>query len=127
MSKYRDLEARINMLDNGWTKEADDILFEIRKGNTKAYQIGIVRFGGKFNSSELTGDIRIYIESKSLYEPDIDFSFTSQCEKNEAFKKALMWLLDHSDIKGNNNKEEIQTIKDEIKELQRKIKHIERD
>lgn len=28
-----------------------------------------------------------------------EFPFSSQCQKLQAFKDALLWLLDHSDIK----------------------------
>jgi len=69
MSKYQELKERIENLENGWDKEADDILRELK------------------------------FFDKSL-----------QCEKLKAFKQALFWLLDHSDIK--DEKEE------KIKELE---------
>jgi hypothetical protein len=98
MSKYEELKARIEGLNNGWTKEADDILQEMNV----QYSICIPN---KLSCG--LGDIQIYYpEANSLVAPFsmkryciANFTYSSQCEKNRAFKNALLWLLDHSDIK----------------------------
>jgi len=96
MSKYEDLKRRINALDNGWTKTADDIMQEIWKAPSDDLQLYWLLIGNEANSS-----IRII---KSPYNDNIeedkvaDFRYKNQCEKLKAFKNALLWLLDHSDI-----------------------------
>jgi len=96
MSKYEDLKRRINALDNGWTKNADDIMQEIWKAPSDDLQLYWLLIGNEANSS-----IRII---KSPYNDNIeedkvaDFRYKNQCEKLKAFKNALLWLLDHSSI-----------------------------
>jgi len=99
MSKYEDLKRRINALDNGWTKTADDIMQEIWKAPSDDLQLYWLLIGNEANSS-----IRII---KSPYNDNIeedkvaDFRYKNQCEKLKAFKNALLWLLDHSSISKN--------------------------
>ena len=50
----------------------------------------------------------------------IYFPHNGQCEKLEAFKKALMWLLEHSSIK-DEKKEEIEKVKEEMGKLQERL------
>ena len=84
-SKYEILKQRIEALDNGWDKDADDIR----------------------NGFDLLTSIRIQDDATSGYgyilvstnREDKTFDFKNQCEKMSAFKSALLWLLDHSDIK----------------------------
>ena len=92
MSKYEELKQRISKVE-GWTKEADDILKEIVPSITSGpYRISIPVW-----HEDGINDIRI-IKTHTLT-VDKCFDYSSQCQKNEAFKKALMWLLDQSDIK----------------------------
>jgi len=104
MSKYQELKSRIEALDNGWDKEADDMLEEIGTrfpgGLNPYFKIGTTRGRGK-----------IFITDMSNKE-HTEFCYTNQCEKNQVFKNALLWLLDHSDIKkdlvGTEQKVEIE-------------------
>lgn len=118
MSKYDELKQRIEGLNNGWTREADDILNEIWFELNCGWQY--ITFS--HNSSGKQGDGKsiysgtIYIHDgagKYIYKDyTAKFEFHTQCEKNQAFKKALLWLLDHSDIKkdlvGTEQKVEIE-------------------
>lgn len=113
MSKYQELKERIEALDNGWTKEADDILNELDREGT-AYRLSIPIWHGKNNSG-----IIIYKGDKEV----IAFRYYSQCEKLKAFKKALMWLLDHSSIK-NEKQDKIDNIQEQINELQKKLEDL---
>ena len=99
-SKYQDLKNRINNLKGGWTKEADDILQEIyfsgSKVHFKYYSINIgvrndcLGRGGVQQVEVLVGANRV---------SQVSFYYNFQHEKMDAFKKALMWLLDRSGIK----------------------------
>ncbi len=89
MNQYDSLKQRIEKV-TAWDKECDDILQEIDRDckSSKPYSIQI------YIANSCT--IRIL---KSTNDEVTQFNYSSQCEKLEAFKKALMWLLDHSDIK----------------------------
>ena len=115
MSKYECLKQRIEALDDGWNKEADDVLAEI---NT-VYDICFRTYddGG--------GRINLF---KNMYKTDDgngDFSkeFNTQCQKMQAFKSALLWLLDHSDMK-NEKQDKIKELEAKVKEIQREIKEL---
>jgi hypothetical protein len=112
MSKYDGLKNKIEGLNNGWTKEADDVLDELgesvksfwEKNHVEEYApiiltIPLTKIGGMSVENA---------ENKEFFHID----YNSQCEKNQAFKKALLWLLDHSDIKkdivGTEQKVEIE-------------------
>ena len=114
MSKYEDLKGRIEKLDNGWTKEADDILKEMfpEKGGVfgKQYRLVIPAWNEKDACLEIMENSR-YLTT---------FYFTSQCSKNKAFKSALLWLLDHSDIK-NEKAEKIAELEKKIEELKNEV------
>jgi len=88
MSQYEDLKARINAL-NGWDKEADDIGAIIRDHLPMCYYISATLYKG-------SGWVEILDYKRDLQK---SFSFEDQCSKLQAFKDALLWLLDHSDIK----------------------------
>ena len=110
MSKYDEIYSKIDALNDGWNKEADDVLREMSKGKYgPALQISFVHAGGDAG----IGDVRIYDKSEDIFKPDEFFRYNSQCEKMSAFKKALHCLLDHSDIKKDEKG-------DKIKELQEK-------
>ena len=86
MNKYQDLKRRIKAVQ-GWDKEADDILGEMNV----PYQIEV---------NSRNDDRRIvawYMPEGNWLNKSLEY--TSQCSKLTAFKSALLWLLDHSDIK----------------------------
>jgi len=89
--ELRSLRQRIEALDNGWDKKADDILDEIC--GEKPIDIKIERdAGGKTGF----GAITMYRRTWGGYERT--FSFHSQCEKMRAFKDVLLHLLDESGL-----------------------------
>lgn len=100
MSKYDDLKCRIEALDNGWDRVADDLLDELWKhtarriDNQYHYVISIspCKTGASINI--LGGNCGI-----NWGKDIVEFKYDDQCKKMDAFKKALMWLLDNSDIK----------------------------
>ncbi len=96
MSKHAELADRISNVV-GWTKEADDIIQEINQGK-EALTIEIKENFDKTNNCFIkVWWIKVSLEQGSGLSPD--FEYKSQYQKNDAFKEALMWLLDHSDIK----------------------------
>ena len=112
MSKYRDLECRIEAV-TCWDKEGDDILNEIYSLlNPNSYiSLEISQYGEGSNIG--SGDIRIKscedFENQPKQNFVISFRFSSQPEKLAAFKSALKWLLNHSDIKPTLIGKEIDT------------------
>lgn len=127
MSKYTELKQRIENLNNGWDKEADDILQELSK--TEYYLcIKCLNEATIFRTT-----IEIQNNGRHLLE---EFYFSSQCEKLKAFKSALLWLLDHSNIKKDEKQGEInilrnciaaaqKTFEAQVRELERQIKELE--
>ena len=112
MNKYEDLKQRIAELDDGWNKEADDVLQEIYNNDKEKENIWI----------EICIDKNDIVRIKDSNDKVIKkFPYDSQCSKMTAFKQALMWLLDHSDIK----KEDKSELKAEIKELRNKLEKLE--
>lgn len=93
VSKYDNLKSRITALNNGWDKEADDIIQEIYTSNKRHYHI-VIGIDNDAHIHIVDGDFSKI--GKSVCEP---LSYDSQCTKLSAFKQALLWLLDHSDIK----------------------------
>ncbi len=87
MSKYEELKERIEALENGWDKEADDLLKEI---------IGKERCVIEFHNNNRVIEVGYYRDFLGG-----TFKYTSQCEKMSAFRNILLYLLDHSDIKKN--------------------------
>ena len=101
MNKYDELKDRISRV-TGWDKKADDILQEI------SYPTGIEGVWHSINiftqhNVNFSGyqEVQILRTGKTKV---ISFKYTSQAEKLQAFKKALMYLLDHSDIKKEEEK-----------------------
>ena len=128
MTKYDELKQRIEALNNGWSKEADDILDNIWKSLIKWQYISF-SFGGCGICYEGNkGDIYIHGNhpNKAIYkEYDAKFSYSSQSEKMTAFKKALMWLLDNSNIK-NEKQTKIDELKKEVNAIQELIEKLEK-
>ena len=121
MSKYDELKGRIEALDNGWDKEADDILLELHK--VKSNNSGLVYFNQSWHTIHLEirpeskGNINIVnINNVKL----VSFYYNTQCQKMKAFKDALLWLLDHSNIKDTK-----EPIRKEIKELRERLTELE--
>jgi len=109
MSKYSELKERIEGLNDGWNKDADDILKEI-------YDITNVHFAIKIGIGH-NANIYLY---KDVYQVT-QFRYISQCQKNSAFKKAVLYILDNSSIKDDK-----EPIRKEIAELRKKLEELER-
>lgn len=110
-STYEELKERIKAVE-GWGKEADDILQEIgflssptNEIRVQSYQIGVF----DCNASEWKY-----------------FDCNSQCSKNDTFKKILVLILDHSDIKKDEKKEKIKELKEQLKDIEKQVKELER-
>ena len=95
MSKYQDLKERIEAV-TGWDKAANDIINELTNAGCITSYIKIWQ-----NKNCADGGISIEqgLARLGIDNPSKCFTYDAQCEKLEAFKKALTWLLDHSDIK----------------------------
>ena len=116
VSQYDTMKFRIENLQNGWDKDADDILAEIRPYMDKDYLLFI-----PFCSH---GHIYIHdTQDKKDVQAEswASFYYDTQCEKMSAFKKALLWLLDHSSIKKDEKQEKIKELEGKVKELQEEI------
>ena len=114
------LRSRIEALDNRWDKEADDILQEILDSlsfNGKWIDLRIERCGGGNNNS----DGWVKVETCKDGESDT-FHFTDQCSKMQAFKDALLWLLEKSGLESHKPGDKIKIkIESEGKTYQVKI------
>lgn len=109
MNKYDELKERIDKVE-GWTKEADDILREMFPNCVKPYyRISIPAWNDTLEAIKVMGS-----NNQKVYFSE---SYSSQCEKNSAFKEALMWLLDHSDIKKDEKKEKIEHLETYLQEI----------
>lgn len=124
---YDELKERIEAVE-GWDKEADNILQEI--GVMYFIDIPTTNKLGRNDGtiSIATAKMENPLELKCprpIKESKVlaDFYYTDQCEKLQAFKDALMWLLDHSDIKKDIVGEEV---KAEIEGKIYKVKVLER-
>lgn len=93
MDKYAELKGRIEAVQ-AWDKEADNILDEIGLVEGVHYSIQIATHN---TENELFRNVILRTGDNGSIETT--FPYTSQYSKLSAFKKALMWLLDHSDIK----------------------------
>ena len=116
MSKYECLKQRIEALDDGWNKEADDITLEIKRNLSYGKGLGISP------SINICLDTLIIVEDSKQREV-ARFTYNSQCQKMQAFKSALLWLLDHSDMK-NEKQDKIKELEAKVKEIQREIKEL---
>lgn len=92
--KPMSLRSRIEALKNGWDKEADDILQEMGFTNKKEKHYYKIEVG--------TGAICIKYGKLGcgwdFMGKGETFEYNSQCEKLQAFKDALLWLLDKSGL-----------------------------
>ena len=127
MSKYEELKDRIEALDNGWDKDADDLMQEIAKDG-----LYIIVMSAS-NSGRCTHCIRIYktwseVEGKETGSNYLfQKHYSSQCSKMIAFKEALMWLLDHSDIAKEDKKkaEKRDKLQAQLDKIQEQINNME--
>jgi len=99
------LRKRIEALDDGWNKEADDILQEIVGKTEDNYMFLICGNTGKGTSSlKVFKNWTEYDRNNSVFEK----YFKDQCSKNTAFTDALLWLLDKSGLDGHKEGDKIQ-------------------
>ncbi len=118
MSKYDELKNKIESLENGWDKDADDVKNEIC---------------GKYKTKILIDDYdrKIIIQGAGSAAfwggQDIEFAFSSQCSKMDAFKKALMWLLDHSNIKKGLSEEKRRDLQRQMDKLRVQMETIQKE
>lgn len=110
------LRKRIEALNNGWDKEADDILGEIQ---SKVDNCEYVRVSAYYQKEKKELHNKITVNLGSTQE---SFNYTSQCSKMTAFKDALLWLLDKSGLEGRKKGD---TIKIESEGKTYKVKIIE--
>lgn len=114
MSKYQEKKKQIENLQIGWDKEADDLINELANYFNCYVCIKVYHDGGK-NEKDGRGTVSVELGNRAL--PDARFHFYSQCEKLDAFKQALLWLLDHSDIKKDEKEEKIKVLKEQRSKL----------
>lgn len=119
MSKYNQLKGRIESLNDGWTKECDDILNEI--SSDPQYDISIP-CGNKHPNTSLRYVTILNSQNTSKWIET--FRYTDQCSKLEAFKQALLWLLDHSDVKQDDKQSKIDELQKQVDRLQVEIKEL---
>lgn len=114
MRKYDELKERIEVLENGWDKEADDILQEISESCDESYfiDIKITHSGGMC----ITDTHYKQVEGT-------DFRvFSTQCEKNREFKKLMLELLDLSNTSKKSNTEvKIDKLQEQIDKLREEL------
>ena len=110
------LRTRIEALENGWDKEADDILQEM------SIQYDHIRINTVvFSCSTDYIEVDASIKGKSMDNPGkLRWNHTDQCSKMEAFKDALLWLLDKSGLERHKKGDKI-TIESEGKTYKVKI------
>lgn len=97
------LRQRIEALDDGWNKEADDILWELTNGK-KEFEFfvrngfddgGYVVVRERGWGTGLEGYPKRFVSEKG---EQMRFAFFYQCGKMQAFKDALLYLLDKSGL-----------------------------
>jgi len=105
---------RVFLFANGWTKEVNEAL---NKLELSGYTLKI--------PMENEGEIEVlYQSSKNRVAKVVnDFTFDTQCSKNEAFSSALLSLFLKSKIGKEYNKKikEVRTIQEEIEKLKEKL------
>ena len=90
------LRERIEKLNNGWDKEADDILQEIAEHIDHRVKIVINQDKRDINQNYYHyGSINIIIDK---YKKSLGWGDRGSCGKNRAFKDALLWLLEKSGL-----------------------------
>lgn len=111
-----DIRERIEAL-TGWDKSADDIIEELKN------QCAVVTLYIKIYSNKnlSNGGVEIKLGDAQEFPLTKIFTFENQCEKLEAFKKALLWLLDKSGLE----KKEVDNLK--IKELENRMAEIQKE
>jgi hypothetical protein len=124
MSKYDELKARIEALNDGWNKEADDVLSEIRERyiNPTEDRAGVFFV---INTHAQHGVIKL-VDKYTKELPSAYWEYNSQCEKHRQFRQAIIWLLDHSDIKKDEKAEKIAQLEKEMAEIKERIEELKR-
>ena len=123
MSKHKELKARIEALENGWDSDADDIREEVKGEHSLVIWEG-QSCGGIIQILK-NAPINLYWQKTNAL-VTFDFDPHMRCQKMVAFKKALIWLLDHSDIKNDETQEKIDGFKESIKALEAEVDKLER-
>lgn len=114
--KAWELCSRINALQHGWTKEADDILNEIISNTTGSGYItlSLIHLQSGGGRIQVRGYMERYKDVHRLSGEGSDCvyqsAYTTQCGKNAAFKGVLLWMLEHSKDK---KQEEIEKLEKE--------------
>ncbi len=85
------LRQRIKALNNGWDKDADEILQEMT-GKENRYYINVPTHDNSYIDIRVDGAEANHIKEK--------FYYADQRSKMTAFKDALLWLLDKSGLEG---------------------------
>jgi len=119
MSKYDELKERIERLQNGWDKEADDILVELSKETKNLYWLLIPISDNGWMWLKY-GDTR---EKNNSYVAKETY-FYNQCEKMKQFKRHLLYILDHSNIKKDEKEEKRAELQKQIDDLQKQIEEL---
>lgn len=121
--KYSTLKQQIEDLDGDSSlKEWDDLARKIYKAKN---------IGSGYLALNICPDLcsSIYIvkwDSYKDWKEVIGFDYKTQYEKMEAFKKALLWLLDHSDIpKVDKKKETIEQLQIDLAKIKKRIEELE--
>ncbi len=117
-----DLRARIEAL-TGWDKTADDILEEIANPSITNKKFGTNYVSICMNTRGDDGLVAIWEYADSMDRGNVleKFSYNSQCEKLQAFKKALLWLAEKAGKLEDKDK-----IKAEIREMRKRLIDLER-
>jgi len=120
---YENTKRRILALDNGWNKEADDVVNLLYEHTN--LRIWVDNYG-------IYGNITIVTHGSKLFDIAIDkevgyktqykahFTFNGQCDKMEKFRECLLWLLDNSSLKDEKEEKRVK-LQEEIAKLQEKI------
>jgi hypothetical protein len=109
VSNYDSIKSRIEAITgNTSIKEVDDILRDIGKDNLFTRNDNLKCFS---------------VESKDGWR---NIPYDTQCSELSAFKQALLWLLNNSEIK-YKRLEEIFVLKKQMGEIQDKIANLERE
>lgn len=97
MSKYEELKSRIEGLNNGCDKEADDILMDIHSD----MEASGPKIAVWMNTGCNVGSIESSYTCGKYGGEKVVFRYAGQCEKMGAFRKALIWFLAKSNLKNN--------------------------
>ncbi len=120
---YEELKERIEGLENGWDKKADDLLQVILKtGNNRCTYAITIHCENEMSGTKIVKVVD-FLNGNQIH---AEFAYATQCQKMDAFKAAFLWFLNNSDIKKDDKTEKIKEIREQIKALERKIDDVEK-